>query len=87
VNPEAEETRVLVTAGDIERVIRIVRGSNTTPAQVDVEHPTLDPEELEDPSDVIALRDPSYDAITFGTLSPVKTGAANTNYGPGAPRP
>lgn len=85
-NPDADQTTVVVTRGDVERVVRIVRGSNTTPAQVDADRPALDPAELEDPRVTIMLVDPTYEANTFSTISPVRTGQANTNYGQDGPR-
>lgn len=86
-NPDADQA-VVVTAADVERVVRIVRGSVTTPAQVDAGLPTLDPSGIGPAEDPYALRDPSYEASTFTTVSPVRTGEAVTNYGPHhGPRP
>jgi hypothetical protein len=84
-DPNEVETRVVITRTNVERVVRIVRGSNTTPAQVDVEGPEIDPSEVEDPMDPYAYRDPTHETGTFVTLSPVRTGEANTNFGPGGP--
>ena len=78
---------VVVTAADVERVVRVVGGSRGTPAQVDVERPEIDPREVSDPRDLYAYRDPFSETGTFTTVSPVRTGEANTNYGPGGPLP
>jgi hypothetical protein len=86
VDPNADETLVVITPADVARVVRIVRGSNTTPAQVDVERPEIEPSDLEDPTDTYAYRDPTYETATFTTVSPVKTGDAVTNYGPDGPQ-
>ncbi len=53
-DPGAQETQVQITAEDIRRVARIVRGSNTTPAQVDVGQPELDPKAVSDAMDPYA---------------------------------
>jgi hypothetical protein len=84
-DPNEVETRVVITRTDIERVVRIVRGSNSTPAQVDVEGPEIDPSEVQHPLEPYAYRDPTHETGTFVTVPPVRPGEANTNFGPGGP--
>ena len=89
-NPDADQTVVVIRPGDVERVVRLVRGSNTTPAQIDRELPELDPKDLSGGNPEIELRDPNWDGGSFTTVSPVRTGEANSNYGPDGgrgPRP
>ena len=89
-NPDADQTVVVIRPGDVERVVRLVRGSNSTPAQIDRELPELDPEDLSGGNPEIELRDPNWDGGSFTTVSPVRTGEANSNYGPDGglgPRP
>ena len=88
-NPDADSTTVVIQPGDVARVIRLVRGSNTTPAQVDRELPELDPKDLTGGHPEVELWDPSWESGSY-TTTPRQTGDQNTNYGPngpGGPRP
>ncbi len=82
VNPDYDGP-IVILPGDVERVVNLIRGSNTTPAQLDGPI-DIDPSTLSNPKDEIALYDPTWSSGPVLTSpAPTATGDATTNYGPG----